>query len=77
MARKKPRGRGNAFTIFNVHYEDGMVTSNRRVPNDRLDQSYGEPLLELARVAIEEQDREIAERSGQPRRGRIKAIVPA
>ena len=67
MARKKPRGKGAGFTAFNVSYEDGTVTSNRRVANERLDRSFGQPLLELARAAIEEQDGEIARRSGRPR----------
>lgn len=76
MARKKSKGKGPTFTMFNVTYEDGMVTSNRRVPNDRLDQSYGDALLDLAQTAIEEQDSEIARRSAQ-RRAKIKSIVPA
>ena len=76
MARRKPKGKSAGFTAFNVSYEDGMVTSNRRIPNDLLDQSFGEPVLELARVAIEGQDEEIAQRSGQPR-AKISAIVRA
>ena len=73
MARKKPKGKGGAFTTFTVNYEDGMVTSNRRVSNDLLDQSFGESFQDLARTAIEDQDNEIAERSGQ-RRAKIKSI---
>ena len=76
MARKKPKGKGAAFTAFNVNYEDGRVTSNRRVSNDLLDQSYGESVQDLARAAIEKQDREIAQRSGQ-RRAKIKSIALA
>lgn len=76
MARKKPKGKGAVFTAFNVNYEDGMVTSNRRVPNDLLDQSYGDAFEDLARTAIENQDNEIAERSGQ-RRAKIKSISRA
>jgi hypothetical protein len=76
MARKKPKGKGVAFTAFNVSYEDGTVTSNRRVSNDLLDQSFGESVPDLARAAIEKQDNEIAQRSGQ-RRARIKSIVRA
>jgi len=74
MARKKPKGKGITFTMFNVNYEDGMVTSNRRVSNDLLDQSYGESFQDLARTAIEGQDNEIAQRSGQ-RRAEITSIV--
>ncbi len=74
MARKKPKGKGVAFTMFNVNYEDGMVTSNRRVSNELLDQSFGESFQDLARTAIEDQDNEIAQRSGQ-RRAKIESIV--
>ena len=74
MARKKAGGRAMAFTMFNVTYEDGTVTSNRRVPNELLDQSFGDKLLDLARTAIQQQDNEIAARSNQ-RRARIKAIA--
>lgn len=76
MARKKTDGKGAAFTMFNVTYEDGMVTSNRRVPNELLDQSFGDKLLDLARTAIQDQDNEIAALSKQ-RRAKIKAIVKA
>ena len=69
MARMKPKPR-NAFALFNVHYEDGALTSNRKVPGDVLAD------YDLAR-AIEAfllaQDREIAQRSGRPR-GPIKSI---
>ncbi len=76
MARRKPKGKGVAFTAFNVNYEDGMVTSNRRVSNELLDQCFGESFQDLARTAIEAQDNEIAKRSGQ-RRAKIKSIVQA
>lgn len=71
---KKSKGKGAAFLTFNVMYEDGMVTSNRRISNDLLDQSYGDTLQDLARIAIENQDTEIAQRSGQPR-AKIKTIA--
>ncbi len=76
MVRKKPKGKGVVFTTFNVSYEDGMVTSNRRVSNDLLDQSFGDSFQDLARTAIENQDNEIAERSGN-RRAKLKSIVRA
>ena len=76
MARKKPKGKGVVFTTFNVNYEDGTVTSNRRVSNDLLDQSFGESFQDLARTAIEDQDNEIAQRSGQ-RRAKIQSITQA
>ena len=59
--------------MFNVTYEDGTVTSNRRVANEQLDESYGDTIDDLARTAIEFQDNEIAHRSGQ-RRAKIKSI---
>ncbi len=73
MARKKPKGKSAAFMFFNVTYQDGTVTSNRRVSRDLLDQSYGDSIQDLARTAIEDQDNEIAQRSGQ-RRAKIKSI---
>jgi predicted double-glycine peptidase len=76
MARKKSKGKSAVFTVFNVNYEDGMVTSNRRVSSELLDQSFGESFQDLARIAIEDQDNEIAQRSGQ-RRAVIKSIVRA
>jgi len=76
MARRKAAGRAAAFTMFNVTYEDGTITSNRRVSNDLLDQSFGDDLLDLARSAIQQQDNEIAARSNQ-RRAKIKSITKA
>ena len=76
MARKKSDAKGAAFTMFNVTYEDGTVTSNRRVANDLLDQSFGDKLLDLARTAIQQQDNDIAALSKQ-RRAKIKSIVKA
>lgn len=72
MARKKPNPKA-AFVLFNVVYEDGSQTSNRRVPGDILGGLDGD---EPARAAIEAQDREIAERSGRSR-GPIKSIARA
>ena len=76
MARKRSKGKGAAYSMFTVTYEDGMVTSNRRVSNDLLDQSFGDSIQALARTAIEGQDNEIAQRSGR-RRAKIKSIVRA
>lgn len=72
MARKKPNPKA-AFVLFNVVYEDGTQTSNRKVPSDILGGLEGD---EPARSAIEEQDREISERSGRTR-GPIKSIERA
>lgn len=72
MARKKPNPKA-AFVLFNVVYEDGSQTSNRKVPSDILGGLDGD---EPARSAIEAQDQEIAERSGRSR-GTIKSIERA
>jgi hypothetical protein len=50
------------FVLFDVIYEDGSQRSNRRVPGDILGGLDGD---EPARTIIEQQDREIAEKSGQ------------
>ena len=73
MARKNPKGKSSAFMSFNVTYQDGTVTSNRRVSAELLDQRFGDSIRDLARTAIEDQDNEIARRSGQ-RRAKIKSI---
>ncbi|MEZ5843095.1 MAG: hypothetical protein R3D27_05105 [Hyphomicrobiaceae bacterium] len=69
MARK-PNGK-EEFVNFNVTYEDGSVTSNRRVPQSVVDSLDGEVAI-LAALAA--QDADIAERSGRPR-GPIKSIA--
>ena len=74
MARKKSGGKPATFTMFNVTYEDGTITSNRRVANELLDQSFGDNLLDLARNAIQDQDNEISARSNQ-KRAKIKSIA--
>jgi len=76
MARKKSKGKETAFTMFNVTYEDGTLSSNRRVSTELLDQSMGDDLIDLARTAIMNQDDEIAQRSNR-RRAKIKTIVKA
>ncbi|HAD86054.1 MAG TPA: hypothetical protein DCG48_01720 [Rhodospirillaceae bacterium] len=76
MAGKKSKGKGPQFLMFNVTYGDGTVTSNRRVSTDLLDESFGDALEDLVRAAIEQQDNEIAERSGQTR-APIKSIAKA
>jgi hypothetical protein len=59
---KKPTAR-TEYVLFDVVYEDGSQRSNRKVPADLLG---GLDKDEPARGSIMEQDREIAERSGQP-----------
>jgi hypothetical protein len=59
MARK-PATRAE-FALFDVVYEDGSQRSNRKVPREILGGLDGDA---PARTVIEEQDRLIAERSG-------------
>jgi hypothetical protein len=70
MARKKPTGK-DEFVFFDVLYEDGSQTSNRKVPAEILGGLDGD---EPAQGIIEDQDRTIAERSGRPR-APIKTIT--
>jgi hypothetical protein len=35
MARRKPKAQAE-FILFDVHYEDGRLTSNRKVPSAAL-----------------------------------------
>jgi len=70
MARKKQQV-ANGFVLFDVVYEDGTQTSNRKVPAADLGGLDGD---EPARTFIEMQDRKISEMSGTSR-GRIKTMV--
>lgn len=69
MARKKPTD--NTYVLFDVVYQDGSLTSNRRVPSAILLGLDGDA---PAKTMIEQQDRDIAQRSGKPR-GPIKTIA--
>jgi hypothetical protein len=62
MARKKTKAA--QFVLFDVLYEDGTLTSNRRVPTSALGGLEGDAPAE---TIIEAQDCEVAERSGRPR----------
>ena len=59
--------------LFNVTYEDGTQSTNRKVPSTEIDQFDAEA---SARAFIEAQDRKIETMSGRSR-GSIKAIVRA
>ncbi len=65
------RRQDSAFVLFDVTYEDGTVTSNRKVLSSMLGGLDGD---EPAKAAIEAQDREIGLASGRPR-GPIKSAV--
>ena len=68
MAGRKKKSVKPVARNFNVIYEDGSLSSNRRVPGELLIDPFGvEDMMELARAAIEKQDREIEERSGVPK----------
>ncbi len=60
------------FVLFDVLYEDGSRSSNRRVPANELEG--GHDIDKAARAAIEAQDRKLGEASGAPR-GRIKSVA--
>jgi len=70
MARKSKKSQDSTFVLFDVVYEDGTQTSNRKVPSAELGGLDGD---DPARGIIEEQDRKIAEMSGRPR-GPIKSM---
>jgi hypothetical protein len=72
MGRQKPTAQAE-FVLFDVVYEDGRITSNRKVPGSVLGGVDGDA---AARIMLEAQDREIAERSGRPR-SRIKSVTRA
>lgn len=61
MARK-PTARSE-YVFFDIVYEDGSQRSNRKVDASLLGGLDGE---EPARTAIEQQDQEIAQKSGLP-----------
>lgn len=70
MAKKKaPVETGHV--LFDVLYQDGNRTSNRKVPKALLSDLEGDS---AAKGFIEGQDRQIAEMSGNPR-GPIKTIT--
>jgi hypothetical protein len=66
---KKPNSKSET-ALFDVTYEDGSQLSNRRVPSSLLKLIDSDDEI---KAFIENQDREIAQRSGRPR-GPIKSI---
>jgi hypothetical protein len=61
MARRAKVRHVSEFVLFDVLYEDGARSSNRKVPSSEL--ADGDA---VAKPYIEAQDREIAEISGRP-----------
>jgi hypothetical protein len=66
----RAKKKSNEYLLFDVFYEDGSQTSNRKVPAAELE---GADEEDAARAFIEAQDRKIAEASGMPRDA-IKSI---
>ena len=71
MARMKHSADKAAPVLFNIVYEDGTLSSNRKVPSDVLN---GIDDDAAARAFIEAQDRDIAAKSGRSR-GRVKTLA--
>lgn len=67
---KKKVNTDSEFVLFDVLYQDGSRSSNRRVPRTLVTGLDGDT---PAKALIEEQDRDIAAKSGRPR-GPIKTI---
>lgn len=72
MARNVKKAKGDVgYTLFDVLYQDGAQSSNRKVPHaDVLDIDDDA----VVRAYLEERDREIAAMSGNPR-GPIKSLT--
>ena len=68
MARKKATD--NTYVLFDIVYEDGTLSSNRKIESAELLGQEGDT---PAKWLIEAQDRKIGEMSGSPR-GPIKSI---
>jgi len=64
MGRRSTLRRAEEFVLFDVLYEDGRRTSNRKVPGSELVDIDTD---RLAMTYIETQDRQISQISGKPR----------
>ncbi|HRJ61170.1 MAG TPA: hypothetical protein PKZ97_05390 [Azospirillaceae bacterium] len=72
MARNVKKSRGDAgYTLFNITYQDGAQSSNRKLVHADVDDIDNESAV---RAYFEAQDRKIAKMSGNPR-GPIKVLV--
>ena len=69
MSRKKVK-EPTGFALFNVVYEDGTLSSNRKIALAEIDEYGGDNAI---KAVLEAQDRKIAEASGRPR-GAIKSV---
>ena len=73
MGRRSDFRRIEEFILFDVLYEDGTRTSNRKVPGLELGGVDGDL---PAKTYIQTQDRQIAEISGKPRSS-VKSLTRA
>jgi hypothetical protein len=73
MVRRRTVRQVAEFVLFDVLYEDGTRTSNRKVPGSELDGIDGDL---PAKTYIEAQDRQIGKISGKPRTS-IKSVTRA
>jgi len=71
MPRREKTVNTSGFVFFDVIYEDGARSSNRKVPNSELGGIDGDAVV---KPYIEAQDRKIAEMSGRSP-GAIKSVV--
>ncbi len=71
MRRREKAANGGGFVFFDVSYEDGARSSNRKVPRSELGGLDGDAVV---KPYLEAEDRKIAEVSGRPR-GAIKSVV--
>ena len=69
----RAKKKSTEYLLFDVLYEDGGQTSNRKVPLTEFGEADEE---DAAKAFIEAQDRKIAEASGVPR-GAIKTVFRA
>jgi hypothetical protein len=71
MPRREKTANTSSFVFFDVVYEDGTRSSNRKIPSSELGGIDGDA---IAKPYIEAQDRKIAEISGRVP-GVIKSVV--
>jgi hypothetical protein len=71
MPRREKTANANGFVFFDVLYEDGARSSNRKVPSAELGGVDGDT---PAKLYVEAQDRKIAQMSGRAP-GVIKSLV--
>lgn len=70
MAKQKKKVQTGGYVLFDVVYQDGTLSSHRKVPMEAVAGYDGDA---PAKAVIEAQDRAIAQQSGRPR-GPIKTI---